>query len=231
LHYYSPYFWWIFLLLFNLSRRMNMNMNVNQIKSIASDLKNVLYISPKYAVLQRVVAASMAVGMVLGAPYAAHADEAAHAEYANVKAQAANTYKTARAQCDSLSGQPKDVCVTQAKLEQTRAVEQAYAKYKNTPKARTSARIEIAAAEYNVAKEKCASQSGNQKDVCVEQAKAQKKAAIARAKANRTATEAQQDASDEARQAAYDAAAEKCDALSGADKGACVANAKAQFGQ
>jgi regulator of protease activity HflC (stomatin/prohibitin superfamily) len=75
-----------------------------------------------------------------------------------------------KAQCDTMSGNAKDVCKEEAKGKEKVAKAEADAAYKNTPKAREAARIAHADATYNVAKEKCDDLSGNQKDVCVKEA-------------------------------------------------------------
>ena len=62
-------------------------------------------------------------------------------QYKQAQAEALSHYKTARAQCDSLAGNLKDVCVAQAKAERVRADEDATAQYKNTVAAFTRARM------------------------------------------------------------------------------------------
>ena len=95
------------------------------------------------------------------------------------------TYEAAKAKCDALKDNAKDICVAEAKAERTRTDEQAEAAYKNTPKAREHAVQEIAEADYKVAKERCDDKTGNDKDVCVKVAKA----ALTKAKADAKATQ------------------------------------------
>jgi hypothetical protein len=181
-------------------------------------------------------------------------------EYSQAKERAATDYKAAIARCDSLSGNPKDVCKAEAKALEVKAKAEAEAAYKNTDKARRDARLEIAEADYAVAKAKCGALAGNTKDVCVKEAKAAEikakadakatekiaaarqdaaehkaKATETKAKADAKATEkiaaARQDATADKRDADYKVALEKCDALAGEAKDSCVANAKAKFGK
>ncbi len=92
-------------------------------------------------------------------------------------------YKTAKATCDSLAGNQKDICVAEAKGEKKVSEAELDARYK--PGAKAEYNIEAAKAEaaYEVAKERCDDQSGNAKDVCVKKAKAEETAAKADAKA------------------------------------------------
>jgi len=176
---------------------------------------------------------------VAGAGNAAMTDKSAHdTAYKNAESQ----YKMDKAQCDTMSGNAKDVCQEEAKGKEKVAKAEADAAYKNTPKAREAARNARADAAYNVAKEKCDDLSGNQKDVCVKEAKAAHVKAKADAKVDRvaadthnTATEktanARRDAAEDKRDADYKVAIEKCDSLSGPSKDACVSGAKAKYGK
>lgn len=153
----------------------------------------------------------------------------AKAAYTQAKDRAEASYKVARARCDVITGNPKDICVAEAKAARVRTVEEASALYKNTLKAYTSSRLKIASANYDLDKVKCAALTGNDKDVCVSQAKATLVAAQADAKADKQAIEARTDAREEKREAEYKVAMEKCDAFAGAAKDGCVSSAKAQF--
>jgi hypothetical protein len=164
-----------------------------------------------------------------GAASAADAD--AKATYVQAKDTAAATYKAARARCAAITGNPKDVCIEEAKAARVRAEEEAGAFYKNTLKAYTASRMKIAAANYDLDKAKCGALAGNDKDVCVSQAKATLVAAQADAKADKRAIEARTDARDDKRTAQYKVAREKCDAFAGALKDSCVSSAKTQFGK
>lgn len=155
----------------------------------------------------------------------------AKAAYAQSKDSAAATYKAARTQCDGITGNPKDVCVAEAKAARVRTEEEAGALYKNTLRAYTASRMRIAEANYDLDKARCAAVTGNDKDVCVQQAKSTLIAAQADAKADKKAIEARNDARDDKRSAEYKVAMEKCDAFAGAAKDSCVLHAKAQYGK
>jgi hypothetical protein len=151
--------------------------------------------------------------------------------YKAAQESAAADYKIDREKCDSLTDNPKNVCVKEAEAARTRTKAEAEAQYKNTPRALANARTEIANSEYGVAKAKCGSKTGNDKDVCIKEAKAAKVADKADAKADKKVVTARTDAWDDKRDAYYKVAIEKCDALAGAGKDTCVASAKAQYGK
>jgi hypothetical protein len=140
-------------------------------------------------------------------------------------------YKTTRAQCDTLAGNPKDVCVADAKAVRVRTEEEARAKYEDTLRAYTKARMRIASANYDRDKTRCDGLTGNERDVCRAQAKAVLIAAQADAKADQKTIQARNDARDDKVAAAYRVAREKCDAFAGAAKDSCVTAAKTEFGK
>lgn len=154
----------------------------------------------------------------------------AKALYRNAKDAASAEYKAARARCDALAGNPKDICVAEAKAARVRSLADATAQYKNTLRAYTKARKDIAEADYVVDHSRCEALAGNAKDVCVKQAKATRTAALADARADKKVIEARSNAREDKRIAEYKVAAEKCDALSGTAKEQCVSAAKTQFG-
>lgn len=163
----------------------------------------------------------------------AFASSAATAEdrifYKTSTEKAAVDYKIARERCTALSGNSKAVCVEQAEAARIHVRADAEAHYKNTPRARDGARIEIANAEYELAKAKCGSRTGNDKDVCVEQAKAANVAAKADAKADKKVTLARTEASHDKHEADYKVAREKCDAFAGVAKDNCIVSAKSEY--
>lgn len=150
--------------------------------------------------------------------------------YKDAKELAAAHYKTARDGCDGIAGNPKDVCVAEAKAARVRAEAEAEAQYKNNLSAYTKARTEIADANYEVDKTRCAARTGNERDVCVKQAKSTQVAALADAKADKKVIEARSSAREDKRIAEYKVASERCDALAGSAKDNCVSAAKSQFG-
>ena len=155
----------------------------------------------------------------------------AKAAYNAATDAASADYKLARAKCDALADNPKDVCIAEAKAARVHTKSEARAQYKNTLRARTNARKDMAKADYAVAKAKCGSLTGNAKDVCIKEAKSAKVAAIADAKADKKVIEARKDARDDKTDARYKVALEKCDALSGEVKDSCVVKAKLDFGK
>lgn len=171
-------------------------------------------------------AAILASGVAVAAPSAE-----AKAAYVQAKDRAEADYKMARARCDAITGNPKDVCKAEADAARVRTREEASAMYKNTLKAFTESRMKIADANHALDKAKCRALTGNDKDVCLKQAKATLIAAQADAKADKKAIEARTDARDDKRTAEYKVALEKCDAYAGAAKDSCVSTAKSQYGK
>jgi len=147
-------------------------------------------------------------------------------------------HKAAKAQCDNLKGNAKDICMAEADGANKVAKADLEARDKATPKAQMEARMARAEADYAVAKERCDDAAGNVKDVCIADAKA----ALARAKAdakvdretreaNARVADARQEASKETAEAEYKAARERCDRFAGSARDRCVNDAKARFGQ
>ena len=151
----------------------------------------------------------------------------AKSAYLQARKAAAETYKTARAQCNAITGNPRDLCIAEAKAARVRTEEEAAAAYQNTLNAYTRARMRIASANYNRDKVRCAALTGNDKDVCLEQAKAVLIAAQADAKADDKTIEARTEAREDKRNAAYRVELANCDAFAGTAKDQCVAAAKA----
>ena len=163
--------------------------------------------------------------------FSATASATTKADYDAVRNRSAGDYKAALAKCDSLSGNPKDICKAEAKAARTKADAAAEADYKNTPKARADAISSAADADYDVAKQRCDAKTGNEKDVCVKEAKAAQVKAKADAKAGEKSSVARADAADDKRTANYKVAMEKCDGLAGAAKDNCQKDAKAAYGK
>ena len=150
-------------------------------------------------------------------------------DYSAAKNRASADYKAAKAACDRLSGNPKDVCVAEAKATEKKMKADAEAQYKNTDKARRDAKIDTAEADYAVAKAKCGARTGNDKDVCIKEAKAAEVKAKVDAKATQKIAAVRKDAAEDKMDAEYKVAIEKCDALSGTAKDSCVNAAKAKY--
>ena len=162
---------------------------------------------------------------------ASAATDGAKATYKAATDSASEMYKTERAKCDSLTGNPKDVCIEEAKATEKRSKAEAEAMYKNTPKARMNARVAAADADYAVAKEKCNAQTGNTKDVCVKEAKAAQKKAVVDAKSSKEIGEVKTEAKKDKSDADYSVAIEKCKSMSGPSKDACDATVKSKYGK
>ena len=150
-------------------------------------------------------------------------------DYSAAKTRAEADYKSARAQCDGLSGNPNDVCIAEAKAAEKKSKAEAEALYKNTAKARSDAIVASAEADYDVAKARCDARTGNDKDVCLKEAKAVEVKTKADAQANQKVAAARADAREDKLDADYKVALEKCDALSGPAKDGCIASAKAKY--
>lgn len=151
--------------------------------------------------------------------------------YSDHKKQIEADYKSAKAQCDSLADNAKDVCVAQAKGDEKKALAKLDADHRPSARATEKMRIADAEADYDLARARCGSKAGNDKDVCMKEAKSQEVSAKADAKANRATADARADARDDKREANYKVALQKCDGLAGGAKDQCVANAKATYQQ
>lgn len=88
-----------------------------------------------------------------------------------VRKKSAEEYKAAMEKCDQMKGNEKEVCVAEARAARTKARAEADAAAKNTSSAKRKAKVDIAKAEYNVARAKCKAMEGNERDKCVEAAK------------------------------------------------------------
>jgi hypothetical protein len=117
-----------------------------------------------------VIAAALALGTASFAQAADKADRKVHnADEERIESE----YKVAKEKCDALSGNKKDICVAEAKGKERVAKAQNDAKTAKD-QAKAQARVEQvkADADYDVAKQKCQENKGNEKDVCLKQAKA-----------------------------------------------------------
>ncbi len=173
---------------------------------------------------------ALAMAAMLALPLA-QAANMPKAEYKAGKDRISADYKAAKAACDSLSANAKDVCVQEAKAKEK--VAKAELEYNHTGKAGDHNKLLKTQANtaYDVAKEKCDDKAGNDKDVCVKEAKASRDKALADAKAGKEVGAARSDAAEDKRDADYKVAAEKCDAMAGDAKSNCIAAAKAKYGK
>jgi len=172
-------------------------------------------------------------------------------DYKDSKDKIAETYKSNKASCDALSGNPKDICEADAKGREKVSLAELEATYKPSSETHYQLRVAKAEADSAVAKERCDDMAGNAKDVCVEQAQAaettakayadakmktsdanataNEKTSAARSDADNVAADARKDAAVDARAAEYKVAKEKCDTFAGDIKDRCLGDAKARF--
>jgi hypothetical protein len=99
-------------------------------------------------------------------------------------------YTADKAQCKSLSGNAKDVCLKEAQGRQKVALAELTAKRKGTPSSQYDVMVAKAKAAFEVAQEKCDDLKGTEKSACKKQAKADELKAIADAKASKVAANA-----------------------------------------
>jgi hypothetical protein len=88
-----------------------------------------------------------------------------------LQARADSGYAVARERCDDLAGNPKDVCVKEAKAVRTKARAEAKME-KKVGDAEHDAAVTTRDADYRVATEKCDALAGDAKASCVANAKA-----------------------------------------------------------
>ena len=86
-------------------------------------------------------------------------------------AKAESTYAVAKERCDDLAGNPKDVCVKEAKAVKAKVLADLKLSQR-VGAARADARDDKRDADYKVALEKCDALAGDAKSSCVMQAKA-----------------------------------------------------------
>ncbi len=151
-------------------------------------------------------------------------------DYSVAKERAAKEYEATRAQCSPLAGNPRTVCLAEARAAERKAMAAAETRYRGTGSARRDAMIESAEADFDVAKTKCGAKTGNERDVCIKEAKAVEVRTKAEAIANEKIAAVRRDSRDDERNAEYEVAIEKCEALAaGATKDQCLADAKAKY--
>jgi hypothetical protein len=85
-------------------------------------------------------------------------------------AKAESTYAVAKERCDDLTGNPKAVCVKEAKAVEVKALADAKMG-KEIGEARKDAAVDKRDADYKVAIEKCDAMAGDAKSSCVANAK------------------------------------------------------------
>jgi hypothetical protein len=173
-------------------------------------------------------ACAMAASAVCAAAGAANLNEGVHDA---ARDQLKLAYKAERDGCDRLAGNAKEVCVETVKGKEQVAM--AHLQHQRSGDAKDLQKLAEARhdARYEVAREVCDDQAGNPKDVCLATAKAELEKAKADVKQTQKTGEARADAVQAKDKADYKVASERCEAMSGNDKDACVASARARFNQ
>jgi hypothetical protein len=172
----------------------------------------------------------------------ASAESMSKKEYQATKDKLGMEYDAAKAKCATLTGNPKDICMAEAKGALNNAKADLFAVYQPTAKTRQEASIVKAESARAVAKQKCDAVTGNARDVCQKQAESAETAAKgdaevirktfdANATADQKAAEAREEAALDKLEARYETAKERCDAFAGDRKSECLASAKATFGK
>ncbi len=101
-----------------------------------------------------------------------HASAMTKDEYNVAKQKIESDYKVAKAQCDTMKDNAKDVCMKEAKGTENVAKADLEQNYKPSDSHARKVAEEKATMTYDVAKEKCDDQKGDAKSACVKQAKA-----------------------------------------------------------
>lgn len=175
------------------------------------------------------------------------------ADYQASHARISSEQKSGKEGCNSLSGNARDICVTEVNGQHRVALAELESSYKPTAKNKSQIPVAKAEAAYAVAIQRCDDLAGNAKDICVKEAKsmeisakadakakmktveagkvADEKSATAQDKAKQQASDARSDASEAKRDASYEVAMEKCDSFSGDAKSTCADKAKLNFGK
>jgi len=196
---------------------------------------------------------SLTFAFVMSLGLGVHAQTMTKPELKSARDSVDKDYQAAKATCESLSGNAKSICRAEAKGNEKSSLADIDARNKPSAKAHRMALDTRAEATYDLAKQKCQNMAGNAKDVCIKEAKSVEAAAKADAKLQLKTTEANADAGKEravatsnAREkvgearseaaadkvdAQYKVEAEKCQALAGAAKESCIAQAKARAGK
>jgi hypothetical protein len=168
---------------------------------------------------------------LISAAAAVQAQTLSPAAYQQARTELQSSFRIEREACDAMAGNAKDICVETAKGREKVAM--AHLEYQRNGDARQLAKFSEARLEarYDIAKERCDDQAGNAKDLCLSQARAERDKAAADQKLAKNLRDARADADATRAEADYKVARERCDTLSGDAKDACVAGARARFGQ
>ncbi|MET3130440.1 hyperosmotically inducible protein [Oxalobacteraceae bacterium GrIS 1.11] len=165
------------------------------------------------------LALASAIGaMVFSAPVFAQSSGAT--SYQELSDKAGADFTSAKARCDADTGNAKKVCLEEAKLTHVRAEQDAVAEYKNTPHDLSKARADVANAEYDLAKTKCAERNGDDKNTCISEAKSARTVALADAKSG--AQTAGAGTERDQRSVASTGVMENCEQMASTEKAGCM---------
>ncbi len=128
-----------------------------------------------------ITATAAAIALVFSAGAMA-AQSMSKGEYKTRKDRIAAEYKSARANCDSRSGNAKDVCMAEARGKERVEKAELGVDHKPSPTTHYYLSVAKANADYAIAREKCDDRTGNDKKVCLKEAKAGQTRAKADAK-------------------------------------------------
>ena len=145
-------------------------------------------------------------------------------------ARIASTFTHARAVCDALTSNTKDICVEEARAVQ--AIAHAELAFRRSGHLSDAAAIPVVRAEagYAVARERCDEQAGADKARCLAAAKAAQASALATAKAGAGGSVAQTPV-DTRRDADYPRAVAKCEAMASDTRSHCLTAARRKAGK
>lgn len=162
-------------------------------------------------------------------------------QYRGEMDRAQGSYRAAWNGCKPLKGNAKDVCQAEARGAYKVAKAELNVRRKATPKNDDKLKSRRAETALRVASEKCDDMRGNARAVCRKEAKASFVGARSDVRVDRAAvdqgvnspslTRKRNDARQDMSQAQFTAAKQRCDDLSGADKSACLSDARKKYGK
>ncbi|CAG0953514.1 hypothetical protein MTYP_00325 [Methylophilaceae bacterium] len=133
------------------------------------------------------------IAIVLGLSFSvgAMAENMSKTQYNTLEKNIEFEYRNAKAECASLAGNEKDICIVEAKANMRIAKSQLKVDYKPSTVTRYDARVALAEADYSVAMERCDDKSDKNRGACVLDAKAAKASEIANARTQSKASMSQ----------------------------------------
>ncbi|MCQ9372812.1 hypothetical protein NMQ14_00955 [Methyloversatilis sp. XJ19-13] len=147
-------------------------------------------------------------------------------------AHIASTFTHARAVCDALTSNTRDICVEEARAVQS--IAHAELAFRRSGHLSDAAAIPVVRAEagYAVARERCDEQTGADKARCLAAARSAQAGALAEAKAAAAAAgSVAQTPVDARREAEYQRAVAKCEAMASDTRSHCLTAARKKAGK